>query len=114
MFCVSCDRKELFAPALNQILASSPYVPSMPVVLRPGLNDQSRHEQINKTERNEAKHKHGNSFASLQCKRFGKSIIHITMHKQKALINLLSRSKAPKTQQNADYKYKRKASGLSQ
>ena len=89
----------------------------MPVILRPGLNDQSRHEQINKTERNEAKHRLGNSFASLQYMRFGKSIIqiiYITMHKQKALVNLLSCSKAPKRQKNQGYKYKRKASELSQ
>ena len=38
--------KELFAPTENGILVSSPYVSSMSVVPRSGLNDQSRHIQI--------------------------------------------------------------------
>ena len=36
------------------------------------------------------------------------SLLYITTHKQKAHIYNLSRSKAPKTQQIAGYKHKRK------
>ena len=38
--------------------------------------------------------------------------IYITMHKQKASINMFSRSKASKTQQVAGYKHKKKTSRL--
>ena len=45
----------------------------------------------------EVKHRHSNPFASLQYARVNKSIIYITMHKQKAPINVLPHSKALKT-----------------
>ena len=62
----------------------------------------------------EVEHRHGNSVASLQYARVNKLIISITLHKQKAPINRLSRRKAfkaPKTQQVAGYKSKRKTNG---
>ena len=47
------------------------------------------------------KHRHNNVVLSFVCARVKKSIINVTMHKQKAPINMLSRSKAPKIQQVA-------------
>ena len=47
------------------------------------------------------KHRHNNIVLSFVCARVKKSIIYVTMHKQKAPINMLSRSKAPKIQQVA-------------
>ena len=44
----------------------------------------------------EVKHGHDNSFASIQCALV--SQLCIAMHKRKASISMLSRSKAPKTQ----------------
>ena len=40
-----------------------------------------------------------NEAASLEYAHINKSIIYATMHEQKALINMLSRSKRPKAQQ---------------
>ena len=65
-----------------------------------------------KTTFSEVKHRHDNPVASFKCARIKKSIIYITMRKQKALVNILSRSKAPKTQQNCHYRHPRKASWL--
>ena len=39
--------------------------------------------------------------ACFECARIKKSIIYVTMRRQKALINMLSRSKTPKAQQVA-------------
>ena len=44
--------KELFTSTLNGIVDSAQYAYSTPVVLRNGLNDQSRHMKINETVRN--------------------------------------------------------------
>ena len=60
----------------------------------------------------EIEHRQGNSFASLQCARVDKSIIYVTTHNRKALINMLSCSKTSKTQPNAVYRHKRKNSEL--
>ena len=57
-------------------------------------------------------HRQGCSVASFQYTRVNKSIIYVTMHKWKARIDVLSCSKAPKTQQNAGYKHQKTASGL--
>ena len=72
----------------------------MPVVLRPGLNDQQRHMQINKTVKNrknyafsEVEHKHNNSVTSLDYARDNKSIIYVTTYEREAPINMLSHSK---------------------
>ena len=44
-------------------------------------------------------HRHNYPAASFECARVNKSIIYVDMDKQKAPICMLSRSKAPKTQQ---------------
>ena len=49
--------KEPFAPTLNGIPVSSPYVSSTPVVLHPWLIDQSWRVRITKTARNKKKTK---------------------------------------------------------
>ena len=59
----------------------------------------------------EVKHRHGNSVESLQCARVDKLIIYVTMHKQKAPIYKLSRSKVPTTQKIQAYRHTRKNSG---
>ena len=78
------------------------------VTLHARLNDLSRHIQINVTisnENNEAffevEHIHDDPVASLDHVPVYKFvvIIYVATHEQKAPINILCRSKAPKTQQ---------------
>ena len=57
--------------------------------------------------------RHDNPVVSIECARVKKSIIYVTVRKQKAPINMLSHSKAPKTQQNCCYIHKSKTSGLN-
>ena len=75
----------------------------MTVVLRPEMNDQSRHVQINETVRNQENlrklHRHENPVASLEHTHVNLSIIYVTTHEQKAPINMLSHNKTPKIQQ---------------
>ena len=101
-------KKELFAPSLNGIPISCQYVSSTNVTPHPGLNDLSRHAQIerNKETRRtwhafpKVEHRHGNSVASFYYAHVNKSIsIYVAIHEQRAPINMLSRSKTPKTHQ---------------
>ena len=58
----------------------------------------------------EVEHKHENPVVSLDYASINKSTIYVTMHKRKAPINMLSCSKAPKTQQMEHCQHSRKAS----
>ena len=62
-----------------------------------------RRKETKKTEDRDAfsdeEHRHKNPVASIDYALINKSIIYFTTHKRKAPINMLSRSKAPKTQQ---------------
>ena len=58
------------------------------------------------------KHRHSDLVANFQCASINKSTMYVTMHKRKAPINTLSRSKAPKRQLVAGYKHSSKTSGL--
>ena len=103
--------EELFTLILNGIVVSCWCVSFTLVVQDARLSDWLRRMQRNKAIRNEenqkqatfpeVKHKHDNPVASVGCTLIKKSVIYFKMRKQKAPISMLSRSKAPQTQQMA-------------
>ena len=99
MFSVCCDCNELFTLTLYGIPVSAQYVSFMPAVLRPRLNDQLLHMQIDEPVRNDKIEKksdavsEGNPVTNLEYARVNKSIIYVATHEQKAPINLLFRKK---------------------
>ena len=85
---IYCETIQLFNSILNELAVSDLHVSTMTVVLRPEMNDQSRHVQINETARNQRNlrkiHRHENPVASIEHAHVNLSIIYVTTHEQKS------------------------------
>ena len=82
----------------------------MCVVLHAGLNNQLQCMQINKTTQNEKRLKTVTPFLKLKSKsiQLQNLTMYVTTHERKAPIDMLSRNKAPKTQQVEHYQHLKK------